>query len=157
MSKHVVSTIQAIPPGSRKVVEVEGRSIGVFNIEGEFFALRNRCPHQGGPLCFGRLSGFPTARVPGEYHYTRKGEILRCPWHGWEFDVKTGRSWADPERVRTRSYPVKVEAGAAIYGSEDCVSEETPTGHLIEGPYTAETYPVSLKRQYVVVEVPGTG
>ena len=157
MSRHIVATIDAIPPGARKIVEIEGRSIGVFNIGGEFFALRNRCPHQGGPVCSGRLSGFPTARVPGEYRYTRKGEILRCPWHGWEFHVKTGRSWVDPERVRTRSYPVKVEAGAAIHESEDCVSEEAPTGHLIEGPYTAETYPVSLEQQYVVVEVPGTG
>ena len=157
MSKHIIAKIDDIPAGARKIVEIDGRSIGVFNIGGEFFALRNRCPHQGGPLCRGRLSGFPTARIPGEYQYTRKGEILRCPWHGWEFDVKTGRSWVDPERVRTRSYPVNVEAGAAIDESDGCVSEEAPTDGLIKGPYTAETYPVSLEQQYVVVEVPGTG
>ncbi len=154
MGRHVVSTIQAIPPGFRKIVEVEGRSIGVFNIDGEFFALRNRCPHQGGPLCWGRLSGFPTARVPGEYRYTRKGEILRCPWHGWEFDVKTGRSWVDPKRVRTRSYPTKVEVGPPVQNTESGgASDETIEG-VIVGSYTAESYPVSLERQYVVVEVP---
>ncbi len=154
MSRHVVSTIQEIPPGSRRIVEIEGRSIGVFNIDGEFFALRNRCPHQGGPLCSGRLSGFPTARVPGEYRYTRKGEILRCPWHGWEFEVKTGRSWVDPKRVRTRSYPASAEVGTAIQESPSGSAPNEKLGDVLATSYTAESYPVSLERQYVVVEVP---
>ena len=51
MARHVVATVEEIPPGQRKIVEVAGRSIGIFNVSGEFFALRNRCPHQGGPLC----------------------------------------------------------------------------------------------------------
>lgn len=140
MAKHVVATVDEIPPGQRKIIEIGGRSIGVFNVSGEFFALRNTCPHQGGPLCQGQLSGFLEARVPGEYRYTRKGEILRCPWHGWEFDVKTGQSWFDPARTRVRSYEVSVENNA--------------TG-LQKGPYTAETYPVSVEQQYVVVHVPG--
>ena len=154
MSRHVVSTIQEIPPGSRRIVEIEGRSIGVFNIDGEFFALHNRCPHQGGPLCSGRLSGFPTARVPGEYRYTRKGEILRCPWHGWEFEVKTGRSWVDPKRVRTRSYPASVEVGTAIQESPSGSASNEKMGDVLATSYTAESYPVCLERQYVVVEVP---
>ena len=87
-ARHVVGTVAEIPPGGRKLVEIEGRSIGVFNLKGEFYALRNRCAHQGGPLCKGRLTGFLQSRGPGDYTYTRQGEILRCPWHGWEFDVK---------------------------------------------------------------------
>ena len=146
MAKHVVGTVEEIPPGERKLVEVAGRLIGVFNIEGEFFALRNRCPHQGGPLCQGRLTGFLQAQVPGEYTYTRKGEILRCPWHGWEFDVKTGQSWWDPARKRTRSYRVTVETAP---GDDD----ETTVPGLKKGPYTAETYPVSVDQQVVVVEI----
>jgi hypothetical protein len=67
MPKHVVATLDEIPPGGKKIVEVAGRSIGVFNVGGEFFALRNRCPHQGGPLCLGKLSGFVVSPVPGEY------------------------------------------------------------------------------------------
>ena len=82
MSRHVVVTVQEIPPGSRKIVEVGGREIGVFNIDGAFYAVRNRCPHQGGPVCEGYLTGFLKASVPGEYSYSRRGEILRCPWHG---------------------------------------------------------------------------
>ena len=65
MAKYIVATIDEIPPGTRKIVDVAGRQIGVFNIKGEFFALRNRCPHQGGPLCEGQLSGLLEASVPG--------------------------------------------------------------------------------------------
>ncbi len=147
MAKYIVSTLDEIPPGERKIVEVEGRSVGVFNIAGEFFSLRNQCPHQGGPLCQGRLSGLLKSRVPGEYRYTRKGEILRCPWHGWEFDVKTGQSWWNPARIRARSYKVSVE----IAPNEDA---EAAMPGLEKGPYTAETYPVSVKQQRVFVEIP---
>jgi nitrite reductase/ring-hydroxylating ferredoxin subunit len=138
-NRYVVATLDEIPPGERKVVEVGGRSIGVFNINGEFYALRNRCPHQGGPVCQGRLTGFLECNAPGEFNYKRKGEILRCPWHGWEFDVKTGQSWVDPTRMRTRSYKVSVESGEAA---------------LEKGPYVAETYLVSVEEEYVVVELP---
>ena len=58
MGRHVVAAVSEIPPGERKLVECEGRSIGVFNVKGKFYALRNRCAHQGGPLCQGRLTGF---------------------------------------------------------------------------------------------------
>ena len=57
MSKHVVATVAEIPPGQRKLVTVRGRSIAVFNLDGEFFGLFNRCPHQGGPMCEGILTG----------------------------------------------------------------------------------------------------
>ncbi len=148
MAKHVVATLGEIPPGGRKIAEVEGRSIGVFNLDGQFFALLNRCPHQGGPLCLGQQSGLLQARIPGEYSYTRRGEFLRCPWHGWEFDLKTGRSWFDPVRTRVRSYPVRVEPREAGGGADDDISAPKP------GPYRAETYPVSVRRQYVIVEIP---
>ena len=80
------------------------------------------------------------AGAPGEYTYTRKGEILRCAWHGWEFDVRTGQSWCDPTRVRVRSYNVSVETG-------DAMTRE-------KGPYVAETYTVSVEERYVIVEIP---
>ena len=67
MTRHVVATVDEIPPGGRKIVEIAGRSLGVFNIGGEYFALRNRCPHQGGPLCVGHLTGFAFSTTPGEY------------------------------------------------------------------------------------------
>jgi 3-phenylpropionate/trans-cinnamate dioxygenase ferredoxin subunit len=158
MAKHVVGTVDEIPPGGRKVMEVAGRSIGIFNVGGEFYALRNTCPHQGGPLCQGRLTGFVAARVPGEYTYTRRGEILRCPWHGWEFDVKTGQSWFDPVQTRVRAYPVTVETVAAEAGAPPAEGTGDSLAGLEKGPYIAETYDVTLEdraeQQVIVVEIP---
>ena len=65
MPKYVVATPDEIPPGERKIVDIGGRSIGVFNIEGEYFAIRNSCPHQGGPLCSGLVTGFLESSAPG--------------------------------------------------------------------------------------------
>src|SRR5207248_6268422 len=104
--KYVVATVDEIPPGGRKIVDVGGRSVGVFNVAGEFFAVLNRCPHQGGPLCLGHTHGFLRSAGVGEYHYSRPGEILRCPWHGWEYDLRTGQSWFEPSHVIVRRYEV---------------------------------------------------
>ncbi len=153
MASHVVARVDELPPGERRIVEIEGRSIGVFNVGGEFFALRNRCPHQGGPLCLGRTSGFLIGDAPGEYRYSRAGEILRCPWHGWEFDLRTGQSWFDPRHTRVRDYAVSVAPGAALVGSDARDHPEAPAPGLEPGPYSAELYPVSVEADYVVVEV----
>ncbi|HVC33946.1 MAG TPA: Rieske (2Fe-2S) protein [Chloroflexota bacterium] len=150
MMRYVVASVDEIPPGGRKIVDVAGLSIGIFNLDGEFFALRNRCPHQGGPLCEGKLWGSLEAAVPGELRYGRPGEILTCLWHGWEFDIRTGQSWCDPRRLRTRSYRVSVESGAVLT-AEDDVSE----AERVKGPYLAETYPVATDGRYVVVEIDG--
>ena len=148
MPKHVVAAAEEIPPGERKIVEIAGRSIGVFNLGGEFFALRNRCPHQGGPLCLGKQSGFIHSSGPGEYEYSRKGEILKCPWHGWEFDIRTGQSWFDPARVRVRQYDITVAPAAVL-------DRDAPAPGLEPGPYIAETYPVTVEQQYLVIDLPG--
>ena len=67
MSWHVVAAVRDIPPGGRKLVTVRGRPIAVFNLGGEFFGLLNRCPHQGGSLCEGALTGLVEAVSPGDY------------------------------------------------------------------------------------------
>ena len=99
MAKHVVAAVADIPPGTRRLTQVNGRAIVVFNLGGEFFALNNRCPHRGGSLFHGKQTGLVESDGPGNYRYSRPGEIIRCPWHGWEFDVRTGQSWCDPARV----------------------------------------------------------
>ncbi|MBN8875816.1 MAG: Rieske 2Fe-2S domain-containing protein [Rhodospirillales bacterium] len=137
MSKHVIATVAEIPPGSRKLVTVRGRPIAVFNLGGEFFGLFNRCPHQGGPMCEGIVTGLIAADEPGRYSYARDGEIVRCPWHGWEFDIRTGHSVIDPAKINLRRYKVEVAAGETV----------------AEGPYVAETVPVSVENDYVVVDV----
>ena len=107
-AKYRVGTTAEIGPGQRKIVELNGTSIGVFNVGGTYYALRNRCPHQGAPLCLGSVKGTALPSQPGEYVWAREGEILRCPWHGWEFDLTTGRSVCNPQGVRVRAYDVTV-------------------------------------------------
>jgi nitrite reductase (NADH) small subunit len=102
-----VAKTSDIPPGARKIVEIEGRSIGLFNVHGTFVAVLNVCPHQQAPVCRGRIGGTTLPSPPGEFRWGRDGEILACPWHGWEFDLLTGRALAD--RRRLRLYPVTVE------------------------------------------------
>ena len=150
MSSHPVARVDEIPPGARKIVEVAGRSIGVFNLGGEFFALRNRCPHQGGPLCEGQRLGAISASAPGVYEHSRPGEMVRCPWHAWEFDIRTGQSWFDPERTRVKAYAVDVRTGTDLVADADAEC----AGDLWQpGPYVAETYPVSVEAEYVVIEL----
>ncbi|MEM7129311.1 MAG: Rieske (2Fe-2S) protein [Chloroflexota bacterium] len=156
MTKHIVATIDEIPPGERKVLNVAGRPIGVFNIDGEFFALRNQCPHQGGPLCEGRLSGLIEAEKPGDFTYSRANEIVRCPWHGWEYDIRTGQSWVDPSQVRVRNYEVSVSDGAELT-SPQASTGDTDSGERQKGPYMAETFDVSIEEQYVVVDIDHPG
>lgn len=107
--RYVVCTVTEMPAGKREIVQVGGRSIGVFNANGNYYALRNTCPHQGAPLCLGRLTGTTLSSPPGTYHYGREGEILACPWHGWEFDITTGKSLYDPNKCLVKVYDVTIE------------------------------------------------
>jgi 3-phenylpropionate/trans-cinnamate dioxygenase ferredoxin subunit len=137
MARHVVATVGEIAPGGSKLVTVKGREIGLFNVKGEYYALANKCPHEGASLCRGTLVGLAQSDGPGDYRLTRKGELLKCPWHGWEFDVRTGQSWCDPENTYVRQYAVSVEDG----------------GELLKGPYVAETFQVSVEENYIIVEM----
>lgn len=136
MSRHVVAKADEIAPGNSKIVLVNGREVGVFNVGGEFFAFSNRCPHAGAELCKGMIVGLVRSDGPGNYRIDRPGEFLRCPWHGWEFDLRTGQSWCDPKSTKVRQFQVKVEPGQ----------------DLVKGPYVAETFPVSVEAEYVVIE-----
>lgn len=151
MARHVVAEAGEIPPGGRKIVEVEGLSIGVFHVNGEYFALLNWCPHQAARLCDGKLWSALEGATPGDYQTSRDGEIIACPWHGWEFDLRTGLSWCDPERLRVRAYDVRVEPGSELAGGG--VSAEAPAPGMVPGPYVAQTYPVAAEGRYLVVDL----
>jgi 3-phenylpropionate/trans-cinnamate dioxygenase ferredoxin subunit len=132
-----ITGCENIPPREGRAAMAGGRAIALFNLGDRFLAVESRCPHQGGPMCEGILTGLIESDEPGHYRYSRKGEILRCPWHGWEFDVRTGQSYCEPERIQVRSYPVEVAEGQRV----------------VQGPYVAETVPVTVEEQYVVVDV----
>lgn len=136
MARHVVATVDEIPAGTNKVVDVNGRAIVIFHVPSGFYALLNRCPHAGAPLEKAACVAHLEAGEPGEYKRVRVGELLRCAWHGWDFDIATGQSYFDPEGTKIRSYPVAIEDGK----------------ELEKGPFVAETFPVTIEDRYVVVE-----
>lgn len=84
--------VSDVPPGTGQVIEINDRSIAIFNVDGTFFALDNTCAHRGGPLGEGEL----------------EGEIVTCPWHGWEYNVRTGISITTPS-ASVKTYEVKTE------------------------------------------------
>jgi nitrite reductase/ring-hydroxylating ferredoxin subunit len=137
MSRHVVANVEDIQPGTRKIVTVNGREIGIFRIGDDFYGLINRCPHQGAPLCRGEIVSRLVAPSPGDYRLTRSGEMIRCPWHCWEFDIRTGQSLCDPNSVQARTFDVAMEPGKT----------------LVEGPFVAEAVKVTVEESYVVVTV----
>jgi len=113
--QHIVGTVDELPAGSKRIVQVDGLEIGVFNVRGSYYALPNRCLHQGGPLCEGNVGG--TVRATSESgwkpEWVQEGEIVVCPWHGLEFNITTGRCLAR-RRGRLRQFTVRVENGQVM-------------------------------------------
>ena len=112
MATYVVGPAAEFPAGTHRVITAGRVEIGVFNVNGTFYAMPNVCTHQFGPLCEGTVDGTMTASAATgwRYEWTRDGEIVTCPWHGLEFDITTGRCLASA-KVRLRHYLVTVEDG----------------------------------------------
>ena len=144
MKKYIVGPVSELPVGSRKIIEVDGRTIGGFNANGNYYALRNLCPHQAAPLCKGHDTATTLPSQPGEYKWDRDGEILRCPWHGWEFDITTGRSVFNPHKLRVKTYEVTVERGGELVKEEISADAEDPA---------VETYSVTIEDELVVLHL----
>ncbi len=137
MTRHVVARAAEIAAGTCRIVTVRGREIGIFKVGDDFYGLINRCPHQGAPLCRGEIVSRLVAPLPGDYRLTRPGEMIRCPWHCWEFDIRTGQSLCDPNSVQARAFDVAVEPGKT----------------LVEGPFVAEAVEVTVEDEYVIVTI----
>ncbi len=110
--KHEICAAADLPPGGRIIAQIGSRSVGVFNVGGDFYALLNICPHKAANLCSGTVCGtnLPTDGGDYRYKYGMEGEILRCARHGWEFNIRTGECLIDP-KIRAKTYPVEVADG----------------------------------------------
>ena len=104
---HDVCSVEDLPPGGVVLADVGPYGVAVYNVNGEFHALNNRCPHMGAPMCRGRISGMATENPDGTWGWTREGEIVECPWHGWKFAIADGRSLTKPVQ-RIRRFVVRV-------------------------------------------------
>lgn len=114
MTLHRVARADEVPDNGALVAAVDGIEIGIFRVDTHFVAWRNVCPHMAAPVCRGTVAGTTLPSQVYEYRYGRDGEILQCPWHGWEFDLRTGRHLVAGSRARLRQYPVEVH-GDDIY------------------------------------------
>lgn len=160
----MVAATGELPDGSRMIVSVRGRSVGIFNVGGRYFAVRNRCPHQGAELCLGLVSAAIESDGPGDVRFDDSRPMLQCPWHRWEFDLATGQSYFAPHSTRVRSYSVSI-AGLGdgpdplATGTTDSphLDAQPPlrqvSGRLVPGPYAAETIPVTVEDGYVVLHM----
>ena len=104
-----VATLDDLGVGERRIIAAGGQSIGVFNTGSQIVAVLNICPHAFAPVCLGKLSGTTLPSKPGEFIWGREGEILCCPWHGWEFDLNSGQCLTD--RRRLKRFPVIIRDG----------------------------------------------
>jgi 3-phenylpropionate/trans-cinnamate dioxygenase ferredoxin subunit len=95
-----VATVDELPNGARKIVEVDGRPLAVFNIAGTLYAIADVCSHDDGPVAEGELDGHE----------------IECPRHGARFDVRSGKVLSFPAIVDIPAYPVKVENGEVLVG-----------------------------------------
>ena len=125
----VVGRAADFPEGTHRVVKVDGREVGVFNICGRLYGLLNRCAHQGGPLCAAkRTTGTLVADDEFRAQWAFEGEIVACPWHGLEYHVPTGRCLAFPH-IHVRRYDV------AVVGDDVVVSPaSSPRPPAASGP-----------------------
>jgi nitrite reductase (NADH) small subunit len=108
----MVGKADAFPIGKLHIIKVETREVGlVRRADGSVQAVRNWCPHKGAPICKGRLTGTMLPGAPGTLTWAREGELVRCPWHGFEFDMATGERPYVGSRMRLRVYPAKIRDG----------------------------------------------
>jgi nitrite reductase/ring-hydroxylating ferredoxin subunit len=112
LKRRFVCSVDELPPGGMKLVDVGKFGVGVYNVRGALYAIVNYCSHEGAPLCLGLIGGTNASAPdqPDRLRRVRDGQIVRCPWHNWEFDVTTGQNVADPRR-RVRTYEVDVSDG----------------------------------------------
>jgi nitrite reductase/ring-hydroxylating ferredoxin subunit len=119
-------------PG-RKVIESDGVEVGVFRLGNEFFAYANICPHMGGPACQGKVIAkvdevIAEDRTSRGLAFSKTQMHVVCPWHGFEFDIRTGRHPGN-RRMRLRPVPVRVsEAGDVIVTMPTGLRDEIPAG-----------------------------
>ena len=110
MTKHLACKLDEVKLNTLKPVAMGRGTVLLTRLpSGEIKAVGSRCPHQGANLVHGCVTGLSSSDVPNELHIERPGQILRCPWHGFEFDIMTGQSIADHGKLRLRRFNVEIE------------------------------------------------
>lgn len=110
-----VGRVSSFPVGEFRIITADNREIGVLRrTDDTVHAVRNWCPHKGAPICRAKPTGTALPGPPGTLAWGRDGEILRCPWHGFEFDIVTGERPFSDSRMRLRVYPARIQDGEIL-------------------------------------------
>lgn len=110
--KHRVCRYETIEEKGKLALNIDNRPVVLVHaLDGSVHALRDVCPHKGPCLSDGMIDRNCRGNEVGEYIYDNTIEVLRCPWHSWEFDIRTGKSLFNPEKIRVKTYPTSVEDG----------------------------------------------
>lgn len=110
-----VGKADEFPLDTIRIVKAGPREIGVVRrADGTVNAVRNWCPHKGAEVCKTQLSGTMLPGAPGTLTWGHEGEIVRCPWHGFEFDIRTGKRPYSDSRMRLRVYPARIADGQIL-------------------------------------------
>ncbi|GGD52222.1 Rieske (2Fe-2S) protein [Paenibacillus nasutitermitis] len=121
MQKYLVASKEEVVEGKCKIVKVKNTEFGLYRVNGQYYAWKNACPHFGAPVCRGVITGTRLPSLVYEYEYGRENEIVRCPWHGWEFDLMTGEHLVDPN---TKLFKGKLDHNTEDEGLEKGELEE---------------------------------
>jgi 3-phenylpropionate/trans-cinnamate dioxygenase ferredoxin subunit len=108
--------VEDFPPHRWTLVEVDGRELGVFNTGERFYCVRNKCPHEGAPLCVRELTGTMLPSAPRTFEWGLEDRVLTCPWHGWQFDVESGEMVFGTGARRLTTYELEVSDGVLLLG-----------------------------------------
>jgi 3-phenylpropionate/trans-cinnamate dioxygenase ferredoxin subunit len=109
---HRVGPLEEFASGTITIVQVAGRSVGIVNAGDKLYAVLNVCPHALAPVCEGRLTGTLLPSEPGQAVWGMDERILRCPWHGFEFDLENnGQTVFTSFKARVRMFPVSTAEG----------------------------------------------
>ena len=118
MREYPVCAAAELPESDVRLVQVDGREVGVFRVEGRLYAFENRCLHQGGPVCLGEVMGKVELELADDRTVVRERVSERevhlvCPWHGWEYDIETGGCAAD-RKLKLRRFETLVRDGRIL-------------------------------------------
>lgn len=139
-TKHVLAAqARDIPEGERKIIEVDGVSIGIFHHKGGWYALRNHCLHRGGPVATGRMAD----------------DHIICPWHGYTYNITDGKLLMDPS-ARLEMYPITLQEGAVYieFPMREVDALDMASTELTFEAAPAPEKPVLKKNEFVVAELP---
>ena len=112
-ARHAICREDELPPGAVRIEDVGGKEIGVMNVDGTLYAMRNVCPHAGAPICRGAVTGTLTPSSVGAFNYGMENLVIRCPWHRFQFDLRTGLPLSDLGG-KLRMYEARIEDGDVV-------------------------------------------